>query len=165
VYIHIFNIHLELEDCKVTSKRVIQEVSIKIKTKVGWVNLLLKIYHIFMHNMYITFGFLKNEYTHFGKHFIFKFYYSFLPLVLCCCQISDHQQQDLARYGYRTILILPKHSLPIWDYNGVISRNILNAHFVPPHCLNRTIILNFVHHHFWPKLLQQLKVLIVIYID
>jgi hypothetical protein len=56
-----------------------------------------------------------------------------------------------------TILILPKHFLPIWDYSGVISGNILNAHFVPPHCLSRTLIFNFVHHRFWPKPLQQLR--------
>ncbi len=25
--------------------------------------------------------------------------------------------------------------LPMWDYGGAISRNILNAHFASPHCL------------------------------
>jgi len=68
--VHIFNIHLELEDCKVTSKRVI-EVSIKIKTNVGWVNLLLK-YIIYLCIICILpLVVFKNEYTHFSKHFIF----------------------------------------------------------------------------------------------
>jgi len=39
------------------------------------------------------------------------------------------------------ILILSKHFsifLTIWDYGGVILRNILNAHFAPLHCLSTT---------------------------
>jgi hypothetical protein len=60
------------------------------------------------------------------------------------------------------ILKLPKHMhfLPIWNYGGVIPRNILNKHFTPLHCLNKTFILNFVHHHFLPKLLQELRYLL-----
>jgi hypothetical protein len=75
--VHIFNIHLELEDCKVTSKMAIQDVSIKIKTNVGWVNLLFK-YIIYLCIICILpLVVFKNEYTHFRKHFIFLFYYSF----------------------------------------------------------------------------------------
>jgi hypothetical protein len=50
--------------------------------------------------------------------------------------------------------------LLVWDYVGVIPRNILNVHFAPPHCLNKTFIPNFVHHHFLPKLLQKFKYLL-----
>jgi hypothetical protein len=50
--------------------------------------------------------------------------------------------------------------LLVWDYVGVIPRNILNLHFAPLHCLNKTFIPNFVHHHFWPKLLQEIKYLL-----
>jgi hypothetical protein len=86
------------------------------------------------------------------------------------------------------LLILPKykHFLPIWDcwsalvyiqyksaqlldkgYGrncGVTLGNILDAHFlmhfVPPHYLNIVSILNFAHHHFWLKLLQELGYLL-----
>ncbi len=56
-------------------------------------------------------------------------------------------------------LILSKHQhfLPIWDYGGVVPRIILNVHFAPPHCSSRTSIPNFVHGHFWPKLLRELR--------
>jgi hypothetical protein len=36
----------------------------------------------------------------------------------------------------------------IWDYGDIIPKNILNAHFVPPHSLSRNFIFNFVDHHF-----------------
>jgi hypothetical protein len=38
-------------------------------------------------------------------------------------------------------LIFPKHYhfLPIWDYGGVIPKNILKAHFLP-HCMTTTFI-------------------------
>jgi hypothetical protein len=45
------------------------------------------------------------------------------------------------------ILILPKHYhfLSIWDCDGgVIPRNILNAHFASPHCLNITFIITII---------------------
>jgi hypothetical protein len=39
-------------------------------------------------------------------------------------------------------LIFPKHYhfLPMWDYGGVIPRNILNAHFASHHCLSLTFM-------------------------
>jgi hypothetical protein len=39
-------------------------------------------------------------------------------------------------------LIFPKHYhfVPIWDYGGVIPKNILKAHFALPHCLTTTFI-------------------------
>ncbi len=36
----------------------------------------------------------------------------------------------------------------------------MNAHFAPFHYLNRNVIANFVHHHFWLKLLQELRYLL-----
>jgi hypothetical protein len=57
-------------------------------------------------------------------------------------------------------LILPKHYhfLPIWiDYVGATPRNILNTHLALLHCLSRTFIPKFAHHHFWLKLLQELR--------
>ncbi len=42
--------------------------------------------------------------------------------------------------------------------------DILIAHFwvcdASPHCLNNIFISNFMHHHFWPKLLQELGYLL-----
>ncbi len=46
----------------------------------------------------------------------------------------------------------------------VILGNIFNAHFgvhfASPHCLSRIFIQNFVHHHFWLKILQKLEYLL-----
>jgi len=53
------------------------------------------------------------------------------------------------------ILLIHCHFL-WWQY----SRNILNAHFASLHGLNRMFIPNFVHHHFWLKLLQKLRYLL-----
>jgi hypothetical protein len=50
--------------------------------------------------------------------------------------------------------------LPMWDYVGTIPRNILEAHFALFHCLNITFISNIVNHHFWPKILQELRYLL-----
>jgi hypothetical protein len=41
-----------------------------------------------------------------------------------------------------------------------IPRNILNTHLALPGCLSRTFIPKFVHHHFWFKLLQELRYLL-----
>jgi len=38
--------------------------------------------------------------------------------------------------------------------------NILNTHLALLYCLIRTFIPNFVHHHFWLKLLQELRYLL-----
>jgi len=42
----------------------------------------------------------------------------------------------------------------------LILENILDAHsymhFALIHCVNRILILNFVHHHFWLRTLQKL---------
>jgi hypothetical protein len=52
----------------------------------------------------------------------------------------------------------------IWDKLCVILKNILNAHFgihfASPCCLNRIFIPNFVHYHFWFKIIQKLVYLL-----
>ncbi len=69
-------------------------------------------------------------------------------------------QFDWSFTKHHNTLILPKHYIPIWAYGGAIPRNILNSHFAPPHCLSTTFIPNFVHHHFWLKILQGLRYLL-----
>jgi hypothetical protein len=41
--------------------------------------------------------------------------------------------------------------------------HILVSMLSPPHYLNMISILNFVHHHFWPRLLQELGLLVAIH--
>jgi hypothetical protein len=55
--------------------------------------------------------------------------------------VMGHFDSSFAK-NHDTFLICSEHVLhfilPIWDYGGVILRNILNAHFAPLHCLSTT---------------------------
>jgi hypothetical protein len=82
-------------------------------------------------------------------------YYIFLMIIPSCksilisCEcisklnvflIMDHFDWPFTKN--HDTLIFPKHYhfLPMWDYGGVIPRNILNAHFASPHCLSSTFM-------------------------
>jgi hypothetical protein len=60
----------------------------------------------------------------------------------------------------------------VWDNCSAIGEYLgctfVNASWVqvtPPHYLNRMSIPNFVHHHFWPRLLQDLGYLLQLILE
>jgi hypothetical protein len=58
-----------------------------------------------------------------------------------------------------------KYTGKLWWYWGIFWMHILVSMLSAPHYLNRISILNFVHHHLWPKLFTRTWVLIVIHIS
>jgi hypothetical protein len=84
-----------------------------------------------------------------------------------------HPKAEILFYFCNGPLWLPftKKMMIFWNYLNicifyqygimvVLFQEIFWINISPPlHCLSKTFILNFVHHHFLPKLLQELRYL------